>query len=108
MQGKPYAGNPHIRFEEGAGVTRCPGRPALLYKKLLITAFVAAMFAPLASSAYDKYIVSGDPVAAAAEAASHCGYSEGGSLSARLAACLESIGGYLYSTRFFGFTIFIK
>ncbi len=33
MQGKPYAGNPHVRFDEGAGVPRCSGRPALLYKK---------------------------------------------------------------------------
>ena len=32
VQGKPYAGNPHVRFEEGAGTpvhTRCS---ALLYK----------------------------------------------------------------------------
>ena len=28
--GKPYAGNPHVRFDEGAGVPD-EGRPALLY-----------------------------------------------------------------------------
>ena len=31
MQGKPYAGNPHVRFDEGAGAPRPSGRPALLY-----------------------------------------------------------------------------
>ena len=31
MQGKPYAGNPHVRFDEGAGAPRRTGRPALLY-----------------------------------------------------------------------------
>ena len=32
MQGKPYAGNPHVRFDEGAGAQRHLGRSALLYK----------------------------------------------------------------------------
>ena len=32
MQGKPYAGNPHVRFDEGAGALRHSGRSALLYK----------------------------------------------------------------------------
>jgi len=32
MQGKPYAGNPHVRFDEGAGAPRHSGRSALLYK----------------------------------------------------------------------------
>ena len=32
MQGKPYAGNPHVRFDEGAGASRHSGRSALLYK----------------------------------------------------------------------------
>ena len=31
MQGKPHAGNPHVRFDEGAGAPRHSGRPALLY-----------------------------------------------------------------------------
>ena len=34
MQGKPYAGNPHVRFDEGAGAPRHSGRSALLYKLL--------------------------------------------------------------------------
>jgi len=32
MQGKPYAGNPHVRFDEGADVSVRPVRSALLYK----------------------------------------------------------------------------
>ena len=31
MQGKPYAGNPHVRFDEGADVSARPVRSALLY-----------------------------------------------------------------------------
>ena len=34
MQGKPYAGNPHVRFDEGAGAPRHSGRSALLYRPL--------------------------------------------------------------------------
>ena len=37
MQGKPYAGNPHVRFDEGAGASRHSGRSALLYKYLLLS-----------------------------------------------------------------------
>ena len=29
--GEPYAGNLHVRFDEGAGVPDNKGRPALLY-----------------------------------------------------------------------------
>ena len=43
MQGKPYAGNPHVRFDEGAGAPRPSGRPALLYKKQVVAAMVAAV-----------------------------------------------------------------
>ena len=31
-QGKPYAGNPHVRFEEGASAQAVPRRSALLHK----------------------------------------------------------------------------
>ena len=34
LNGKPYAGNPHVRFDEGAGAPRHSGRSALLYLKL--------------------------------------------------------------------------
>ena len=42
MQGKPYAGNPHVRFDEGAGAPRHSGRSALLYKKIMLIAAAAA------------------------------------------------------------------
>ena len=32
--GEPYAGNLHVRFDEGAGVPDNKGRPALLYTLL--------------------------------------------------------------------------
>ena len=35
MQGKPYAGNPHVRFDEGAGAPTRLGRSALLYKDII-------------------------------------------------------------------------
>ena len=30
--GKPYAGNPHVRFEEGASESAKPSRKALLHR----------------------------------------------------------------------------
>ena len=33
-QGKPYAGNPHVRFEEGASAQAAPRRSALLHHNL--------------------------------------------------------------------------
>ena len=44
MQGKPYAGNPHVRFDEGAGAPRHSGRSALLYNKMLMLIGAAAFF----------------------------------------------------------------
>ena len=32
-QGKPYAGNPHVRFEEGASAQAAPRRSALLHTR---------------------------------------------------------------------------
>ena len=43
MQGKPYAGNPHVRFDEGADVSARPVRSALLYKAKAILAAIMAM-----------------------------------------------------------------
>jgi len=45
MQGKLYAGNPHVRFDEGAGAPRHSGRSALLYKRSILdaVALMAAM-----------------------------------------------------------------
>ena len=34
--GEPYAGNLHVRFDEGAGVPDNKGRPALLYTPLVV------------------------------------------------------------------------
>ena len=50
MQGKPYAGNPHVRFDEGAGASRHSGRSALLYKPKTIRAAVAAALTIAASA----------------------------------------------------------
>ena len=54
MQGKPYAGNPHVRFDEGAGAPRHSGRSALLYhnyKKILFGLALAMAGAGLAFDA---------------------------------------------------------
>ena len=34
LHGKPCAGNPHARFEEGASASKSPRRNALLHKKI--------------------------------------------------------------------------
>ena len=43
LNGKPYAGNPHARFEEGASAPETPRRNALLHnmKKLIAAAVIA-------------------------------------------------------------------
>ena len=55
--GKPYAGNPHVRFDEGeVAPTATPRRGSLLYKHIARTAFLAAAVAaisPLASFAVE-------------------------------------------------------
>ena len=43
MQGKPYAGNRHVRFDEGAGAPRHSGRSALLYKTMVMFIAVTAI-----------------------------------------------------------------
>ena len=62
MQGKPYAGNPHVRFDEGAGASRHSGRSALLYKKQTWKAAVSAaaicVAAASPSLAVDRVITS--------------------------------------------------
>ena len=42
MQGKPYAGNPHVRFDEGAGAPRHSGRSALLYNRKNVNCIAVA------------------------------------------------------------------
>ena len=53
MQGKPYAGNPHVRFDEGAGASRHSGRSALLYNRAL--AVTAVLFCSAVSAFADTY-----------------------------------------------------
>ena len=43
LNGKPYAGNPHVRFDEGAGASRHSGRSALLYKKHIVLMLAALL-----------------------------------------------------------------
>ena len=44
MQGKPYAGNPHVRFDEGeAASTATSRRGSLLYKIRLVGGFLLCM-----------------------------------------------------------------
>ena len=42
--GKPYAGNPHVRFEEGASESAKPSRNALLHNKTIRNLAIAALF----------------------------------------------------------------
>ena len=51
LNGKPYAGNPHVRFDEGAGAPRHSGRSALLYMFELMRRCVAIGAAAVAFSA---------------------------------------------------------
>ena len=41
LSGKPYAGNPHVRFEEGEVASAKPRRGSLLYKALSLASFAA-------------------------------------------------------------------
>ena len=53
MQGTPYVGNPHVRFDNGVDAPRHSGRSALFYTKLFFFAFSAffAVSRALAASA---------------------------------------------------------
>ena len=54
LNGKPYAGNPHVRFDEGAGASRHSGRSALLYnmrKMIALTAVAASVAIPVSANA---------------------------------------------------------
>ena len=46
--GEPYAGNLHVRFDEGAGVPDNKGRSALLYTLLTLAAPLRCRPKPLA------------------------------------------------------------
>ena len=52
LNGKPYAGNPHVRFDEGeAASTATSRRGSLLYKKLLLVACIFALHVMIAGAA---------------------------------------------------------
>ena len=49
LNGKPYAGNPHVRFDEGEVVsTATPRRGTLFYKKTLMVCIATAVLAACA------------------------------------------------------------
>lgn len=43
LRGKPDAGNPHVRFDEGEVASAKPRRGSLLYKKLVVAMGGAAI-----------------------------------------------------------------
>ena len=45
LRGKPDAGNPHVRFDEGEVASAKPRRGSLLYKKKVCVLFACAAFA---------------------------------------------------------------
>ena len=54
LDGKPYAGNPHVRFDEGeVAPAATPRRGSLLYKKLILTAAACAAIAANALTVTD-------------------------------------------------------
>ena len=61
MQGKPYAGNPHVRFDEGAGASRHSGRSALLYTYTCILTAIAGTtsFAAAGAANADVFTLKG-------------------------------------------------
>ncbi len=46
-QGKPYAGNPHVRFEEGASAQAAPRRSALLHRIRVMAVVFCCMLTAL-------------------------------------------------------------
>ena len=54
LDGKPYAGNPHVRFDEGeAALSATPRRGSLLYKRLVL---VIGATVCVAASAFDNTV----------------------------------------------------
>ena len=67
LKGKPYAGNPHVRFDEGEVASEKPRRGSLLYKtptkrtahRLVAVLAIALAFATGGASAADPYYWTG-------------------------------------------------
>ena len=53
LRGKPDAGNPHVRFDEGEVASAKPRRGSLLYSKSLFGAMCAALCAAVAGAEGD-------------------------------------------------------
>src|SRR5574344_1571076 len=56
LRGKPDAGNPHVRFDEGEVASAKPRRGSLLYKKNLLAALCLCM-AGVALAADDTFLL---------------------------------------------------
>ena len=57
LSGKPYAGNPHVRFDEGEVASVKPRRGSPLYKKLVVA---GVLFASAAAGAADYELAAGE------------------------------------------------
>ena len=53
LDGKPYAGNPHVRFDEGEVASAKPRRGSLLYKKLLMALALLPLMAAAETEVVD-------------------------------------------------------
>jgi len=56
LRGKPDAGNPHVRFDEGEVASTKPRRGSLLYKKLMVALGMAAALAAGATEAEPGFV----------------------------------------------------
>ena len=52
LSGKPYAGNPHVRFDEGEVASAKPRRGSLLYKRLIVVLVASVAIGVRAESSY--------------------------------------------------------
>ena len=117
LNGKPYAGNPHVRFDEGEVASAAmPRRGSLLYKRIAVILGAAALL-PLHADTY-QFIVSGYPAAnesyAAAsaatslETATRSGGSAASALEARYRTWDESDGIALRSDTYRGLLLIVR
>ena len=117
LDGKPYAGNPHVRFDKrDVASTATPRRGSLLYKTIAMMLGAGALL-PLHADTY-QFIVSGYPAAnesyAAAsaatslETATRSGWSAASALEARYRTWDESDGIALRSDKYRGMMIIIR
>ena len=79
LRGKPDAGNPHVRFDEGKVASAKPRRGSLLYKKTLLKLFiVCAVFeAGAVGTVFNAGVALRANVAGAGAASNPCEVSGG-------------------------------